>query len=399
VIKKYQEIIFILLGFSIPISTAAISFFFILFILLSFLEGEITRKISFIKKNKVSLSILAIFILHLLGFLYLDVQPENGLKSWMFFSVPLLATVVDDRMQKYGTLSFLVGSSLMSLATLFLLLNNFDIITAQMDFDHNPSDELYISTGHIALGPIFSFAAAYSLMLFFRGDQCYSKLFFLFFVVNFLAVFFILGRTGYFISLIIVPYILVKLFKKGDIKFLISVIFTGLIFIVSLNFSPFIKERVKSFQEETVSYLNSKNPLNESDTSTSQRINYALNSMKIALDSPIIGFGTGSFKNTFIDKLAELKGDSITDNPHNQYVLIFFQFGIVGIFFYLLMFFYMLKHSRNQSKKRFKVLEVNLFILFFALIFFFDTYLWEHHLQALFAFFAAIFFRSNLSND
>jgi len=121
--------------------------------------------------------------------------------------------------------------------------------------------------------------------------------------------------------------------------------------------------------------------------------------MKIALDSPIIGFGTGSFKNTFIDKLAELKGDSITDNPHNQYVLIFFQFGIVGIFFYLLMFFYMLKHSRNQSKKRFKVLEVNLFILFFALIFFFDTYLWEHHLQALFAFFAAIFFRSNLSND
>ena len=80
-------------------------------------------------------------------------------------------------------------------------------------------------------------------------------------------------------------------------------------------------------------------------TSTSQRIDYALNSLAIVREHPLIGVGTGGFAAAYA---AQVQGTNLeaTVNPHNEYLNIAVQTGIPGMLAVMVLFFLVWRHAR-----------------------------------------------------
>ena len=75
-------------------------------------------------------------------------------------------------------------------------------------------------------------------------------------------------------------------------------------------------------------------------------------------------------------------------------MLILVQFGIVGFLIYLNMFYQQIRAANMMPiDYKFRAMAF-VFPLFFILISFYDSYIWSHHAQALFAYLTAIFYRS-----
>ena len=73
----------------------------------------------------------------------------------------------------------------------------------------------------------------------------------------------------------------------------------------------------------------------DSRTSLGMRFDWWHNSITLIKESPIIGYGTGSF--LAAQKFVKNKWTKSNVNPHNEYLLIFVQLGIIGEAFFLLM--------------------------------------------------------------
>ncbi|MCK9174394.1 MAG: O-antigen ligase family protein [Desulforhopalus sp.] len=73
----------------------------------------------------------------------------------------------------------------------------------------------------------------------------------------------------------------------------------------------------------------------DSRTSLGMRFDWWHNSVTLIKESPIIGYGTGSFRAAQL--LVKNKWTKRTVNPHNEYLLIFVQLGIIGEALFLLM--------------------------------------------------------------
>ena len=80
-------------------------------------------------------------------------------------------------------------------------------------------------------------------------------------------------------------------------------------------------------------------------TSTGQRLNYALNSVSIALEHPLIGVGTGGFATAYA---RQVEGTNLeaTVNPHNEYLNLAVQLGIAGLLAAVWLFAMVWRHAR-----------------------------------------------------
>jgi O-antigen ligase len=80
-------------------------------------------------------------------------------------------------------------------------------------------------------------------------------------------------------------------------------------------------------------------------TSTSQRIDYSLNSLAIVRNHPLFGVGTGGFAAAYAQ---QVEGSNLeaTVNPHNEYLNIAVQLGLVGLLALCWLFAMVWRHSR-----------------------------------------------------
>lgn len=87
---------------------------------------------------------------------------------------------------------------------------------------------------------------------------------------------------------------------------------------------------------------------NKGDNSTSigLRLAFAEYSFKMIKDAPIIGSGTGSFKKLYQELNGpKLGGNTWPGHPHNEYIFILEQIGIIGFLFFWLWIFFQLRES------------------------------------------------------
>ena len=87
----------------------------------------------------------------------------------------------------------------------------------------------------------------------------------------------------------------------------------------------------------------------------------------------------------------------MTTNPHNMYLLIMVQNGIVGLVTMLSIFFYQIKLALNSKNKFMKDAGLTLPLLF-LLIMFSDAYLLGHYTTLMFVFFSS-FLHNNFEKD
>ena len=156
---------------------------------------------------------------------------------------------------------------------------------------------------------------------------CYN----LFFVVE--------GRTGQFVFLFLVPLFAGQRFgKKGLLIALTAILFLASLYITCSDKSARIREGF----DNTINYINhvpEKRP-----TSMGIRYKFWENSLKIVAEKPWFGHGTGSFANEYKEESGSKRD---IKNPHNEFLLIAVQFGLLGVITYLGFLF-----SQYQAAKK-----------------------------------------------
>jgi len=98
--------------------------------------------------------------------------------------------------------------------------------------------------------------------------------------------------------------------------------------------SPLVNQRV----EQAVSELAvGAADLGGEDTSGSIRFVMWENTLKMIASAPLLGSGAGDFKKAYAEVVAGQTGwrATITDDPHNQYLHIWGEYGIMGLLLFL----------------------------------------------------------------
>lgn len=82
---------------------------------------------------------------------------------------------------------------------------------------------------------------------------------------------------------------------------------------------------------------------NQGTTSIGQRLDFYSNTLHIVMENPLLGVGTGGFPSAYEHKT---RGSNVvkTRNPHNEYLMISAQIGLVGLLLLLYLFY---THWRN----------------------------------------------------
>jgi O-antigen ligase len=136
------------------------------------------------------------------------------------------------------------------------------------------------------------------------------------------------GRTGMatLVVLMAVTFLQRLQIKQCAIAAVLLAALCGAIYCTSAHVSTRVNQaitEVKKYHPEN------------SRTSLGMRFDWWNNSAALIKESPVIGYGTGSFRAAQL--LVRNKWTKRTANPHNEYLLIFVQLGVIGEALFLLM--------------------------------------------------------------
>ena len=106
-------------------------------------------------------------------------------------------------------------------------------------------------------------------------------------------------------------------------------------------------------------------------------------------EKPVFGYGTGSFVKEFssISEHATKILAGIHKTPHNNYLFIWFELGLVGLLVFLSIFFFQLKAYMSLNQGYFRMI----FPAVFLVIMMTDTYLQNHNTAVLYCYLSFIF--------
>ncbi len=367
-IKNYS---FVLLGFSIPISISLT--YIILFLLLAlFVLDRDYQKIKFLKKEKWLLALLLIFVLYILG--SIDGQFSSNTKEvfkrlsvWLFLPIFFLMDLKKESYSK-GIFAFLTSVFFMVIMSVF---NQFGLtahIFEYLPFLFKSSQllELYPSTHLYNYHNIlisFSLIICFYLAKKLAGPKIYLLILFIILLV--FSLFSEAGRAGQIVFILFLTFYSIDLAIKKKRESIYMIFFLIVTILISYNHSPNFNYRVN----ELVLKFQSAEKNND------HRYNFWKSTLNKICEKPaknLIGHGTGSWRsemNESFDYFNSIDENHIT--PHNNYLYILFEIGILG-FIALSYFFYTMYYKLKTKAHEF--FSRNLVVSYTALMLF-DSYM------------------------
>lgn len=156
------------------------------------------------------------------------------------------------------------------------------------------------------------------------------------------VLFMVQGRTGYMILLMLLGWFawstLARHMRKRGRQWgwrqgiALFLGFAGLV-VMAYHASSRLQERVDLVASEYRAWQ----PNHGKDTSTGQRLDFYYNTLQIVQQHPVFGVGTGGFAAAFAKQTLGTDARQTT-NPHNEYLLIAVQTGLVGLALLLYLF-------------------------------------------------------------
>ncbi|MBI5437418.1 MAG: O-antigen ligase family protein [Nitrosomonadales bacterium] len=207
------------------------------------------------------------------------------------------------------------------------------------------ADNPVIFHSHITQNNMMAFAVFISLLNLrdatYRWAQVVWGLFALLGAINIL--FMVQGRTGYVILMAllcwfawITPIRYMRLRgKRWDWRLAVAAELALLALMVAIySVSPRMQNRVNLAVSESQTWQTKQ----AKDTSTGQRLLFYDHTLQIVKQQPVLGVGTGGFHDAFA-KQTQGKDVPATHNPHNEYLMITVQTGVIGLVFLLYLFY------------------------------------------------------------
>jgi len=387
-INDINAYLLILFAFILPLSVALTNVIAGIIILLWILRGTFKEDFIELKTNKVVLAVIAFYVLHILGLFWTD-DFQWGIhilkKETKFLLLPIMMLFVRYEHIKYYIYAFLLAMSItevLSYGVWLEIIPEFKNATVL-----NPTPFM----SHISYNPILAFAIyiLISNILFNLELNLKQKVIYCIFAVTMSINMFITGgRAGQVMYFAVIFILLFQYFNKQKVKaLLLSIIVIPAIFFTAYNSSNLFKSRVDMAIYNTLNYHENK------ATSMGERLTFWVNSIEIIVKNPLLGVGTGDFKNEY-KKINQKNSPNIpnTVNPHNMYILELVQFGLLGLLSLILILYNQVKIALLNKSNFLRKVGVALPFLF-AVIMLSDSYLLGHYTSMLFIFFSAFLYK------
>lgn len=309
----------VLLAFFLPLSTAVTTTLFFGIILVWLVDKNAKDRWQFYRSYPLTKPILL-----LIGITFLEIfqATENwgtALKALYqvakLGTIPILAYYLQDqKYKKYILNAFVAALILTILATILKAYAHIPI--GYTNYGNN------VFKNHI----VVSYFMAISLFILCVGyDQCkqYRKLLLpLIGLTLYYFIFLNTGRVGYIILYICFAVYAWHKYRFKGIAFIFSILSLMLLFAYHNSDTFYI--RIINFNNEFQLYLQGN-----SATPVGARFDFLINSFKLFLEHPLIGFGSGSFQNSYTSHFAS-QYPIMTTNPHNQYLFTAVELGFIG---------------------------------------------------------------------
>ncbi len=332
-LKNIHNYIIVALLFTITINTAASYILCGLFFLVWILDGDYKKKLTVIFSDKLSLSFLALFAIHLLGLLWTESMDEGikiASKQKLYLFAPIVISLFDKRFAKPAMLSFLFAMFVSEVYSLYLYI----FCDAGLSGSF-PSP--FMHHMHYSLILAFTFGYLINEIDFKKLSDKKNLLYLVFALLTIVVLFINKGRIGQVALLVVLFFLAVGKFRLSFIKSFVTVfLLTGVLFISAYNLSEQFKERVDIATYEFREVVGTGQ--RGSIACRFEMWNYAA---ELGKNSPVVGVGTGDS----IQEMTKLLGKDqfwkmFNDcglglkyqfNPHNNFLLFFMEFGILGL--------------------------------------------------------------------
>ena len=363
-VNKYALHLLFAAIFLIPISTALLNIFFVLFILMTVLNTSITYTIKETWKNPISRYAIFLFIFFIVGTTWSIGQSTEIAESLNKYSKFLFITLIipyfrSNEITKKAIHSILYSSSiilfLIYLTYLNIISHNFIAEATGFRFTvdggfktHIINSIIMTFSGYILLNRYLSSTNKNQL------DLIGSILFFHY------TLFISTGTTGQVLSILMISVSLIQYLNITSVIAVPSII--SLIFMYGFSSNTTFHQAKNRIEQATNNYQT------QSTTgSVSTRLHQFLSSIELIKQRPLLGYGTGGTREAFMHHLPE---DTVINrrdiyHPHSEYPLIAIQLGVTGLLAFIGLLLYQLVLSKQITDPETRNLSVgfSIFVL------------------------------------
>lgn len=418
-----------LFSFFISISNS-VSAIIIIFFFIGFLRSKNKiNKIEYVVNSSINKSILLFFLFVLISYFWSD-------KNFFFqalnkYAVLLIIPFLDllsfkKKEKKIAGYFFIIGIIFNVIWSFFILtLYQYEILDNLLFIKNNHyKSEVFLRgfIDHSSLSILVSFVVFILLSRQFKKEKYYKKWkdIILYFLILILVLFLLnsYGRTGFFALIILLPvFLLIK--KPKNIKFII--LFSFLFILISINISNPFKSRLDSIfnsQKETrtqyqkieseaqymvdslgkdIKYWKEKinkdiswqNKIIEKKEPTTMGTRYEIwkTYKNQIIKKPLFGYGIGG-----TNKIVHTGNGNY---PHNSYILITFELGVIGLILLLNIFYVQIKKAFFCERK--EVLKI-IFPLFFLICMMINDYIIIYNTACFFSLYSFLLYSKNTMN-
>ncbi|MDC0204652.1 O-antigen ligase family protein [Flavobacteriales bacterium] len=340
IVNKAQQIFFVILGITIPTSIAITNIVIFALALCWVIEGDFYNKIKTIKSSKWMVSIFGLIVLYGLGIFWGDIHANV---SWQFQRLalllifPILATIdLTQKTIRNGAIAFLITTFISAVVAIGI---NCNIIlplgeyTSLINKHHGISAFIVYNYHNVLL----ALATTLALFILLEKKTKYRNVILFFIAVYAISIFTEPGRAGQVIFNLSSLFYIVYYNSKSLFRLIAFVLLLFSFQYVVYKTTKVYKKRLDAVAEtiKNTGYLDSTLP--------DIRYVFVRESLKRIFEKPLLGHGTGSFGAIFDKEVKTGHKFYSHITPHNQYLYVWFELGILGLILLLMIFYHQIK--------------------------------------------------------
>ena len=314
-------------AFFLPLSTSIMDALFIVCPILFLLGGQYKEKLTFLWERRAIFLCAVLFLWMLIGISYSQVPLKEswlGLTKYdkLLFGVFFAPIFREEKWRRYALQAFFLAI-LVTLAAALL---------KETGFVHREKfTRFLVFKDRIQTSFLMALSACFALVLYFeQSNKAARNIYALLFLFSVCFLFSIDGRSGYVIFCILFTWLSWNRRGWRGLVYALSVLVITLA--LAYLFSPGFKGRIQESNHDISTFQSG-----QENTSLGLRAEFVKNSVPLIEQHPIFGAGTGSFNSRYTS--LSIPDYLHTNNPHNQYVYVWVQWGVVGLILLLGVFF------------------------------------------------------------
>lgn len=319
--KKIGYWLVLLLTLSVPISTAVTSVTMILILVLWFATGQWHQKAYLYWRHPLTPPILVLLCLGSVGLIYTQTALSMGLESFKDYVrlayIPILAYYISH------------PSSAKRVAQVFIMAMIVTLILGYCKvYGGLPIGEKYtmgsVFKSHIKTSFFMSIAAFILAVQWINSPSKWWLGLGLLLMIHYLF-FLSYGRIGH-VTIILLALFAAWYYKKAKGLMFAMVAVTGVV-IIAYTTSDIFAKRIDILKQDWAIYQTDGQLIK---SSLGSRLTFYQVGLSIFAKHPIKGVGTGGFESAYDDYIAKTP-TLATDNPHNQYIKMMVELGLLGL--------------------------------------------------------------------